>query len=110
MSAFLEFANICDALASTTKKLEKRALITDWLKSLSVEDAARGALYLAGQVFAETDPRVLNLGGAILSKALAQLSGANEAAMHAAYRRHGDLGAAAEDLLAAQAGNTPVLM
>src|SRR5271163_2478086 len=103
MSAFLEFANICDALASTTKKLEKRALIADWLKSLSVEDAVRGALYLAGQPFAETDPRVLNLGGAILSKALAQVSGANEAAMHATYRRHGDLGAASEELLAAQA-------
>ncbi len=102
---FLEFAKLCDALAATTKKLEKRTLIADWLKALPVEDAGRGSLYLAGQAFAETDPRVLNLGGAILSKALAQLSGANEAAMHAAYRRHGDLGAAAADLLAARAGN-----
>ena len=97
---FLEFATLCDALAATTKKLKKRALIADWLEKLVVEDAARGSLYLAGQVFAETDSRVLNLGGAILSKALAQLSGASEGTMHAAYRRHGDLGAAAEDLLA----------
>jgi DNA ligase-1 len=100
--SFLEFAALCDALAATTKKLEKRALIAGWLKMLSVEDAARGSLYLAGQAFAETDPRVLNLGGAILSKALAQVSGASEAAMHEAYRRHGDLGAAAQDLLAAR--------
>jgi DNA ligase 1 len=100
--SFLEFADLCDALAATTKKLEKRALIAGWLKKLSVEDAARGSLYLAGQAFAETDSRVLNLGGAILSKALAQLSGASEAAMHEAYRRYGDLGAAAQDLLAAQ--------
>ena len=100
--SFLEFAKLCDALAATTKKLEKRALIADWLKTLSIEDAARGALYLAGQAFAETDPRVLNLGGAILSKALAQISGASEAAMHEAYRRHGDLGATAQDLLAAR--------
>ncbi len=99
---FLEFAELCDALAATTKKLEKRALIAAWLKTLSVEDAARGSLYLAGQAFAETDPRVLNLGGAILSKALAELSGASEAVMNAAYRRHGDLGAAAEDLLVRQ--------
>ena len=60
--SFLEFAELCDALAATTKKLEKRALIAGWLKTLSVEDAARGSLYLAGQAFAETDPRVLNLG------------------------------------------------
>ncbi len=109
MGTFLEFATLCGALAATTKKLQKRALIADWLKSLTVEDAARGALYLAGQAFAETDPRVLNLGGAILSKALAQLSGADQPAMHAAYLRHGDLGAAAEDLLAAHSSQTPTL-
>ncbi len=107
--SLLEFAELCDALAATTKKLEKRALIAGWLKTLSVEDAARGSLHLAGQVFAETDPRLLNLGGATLSKALAQLSGASEAAMHEAYRRHGDLGAAAQDLLAARAEVSPTL-
>ncbi len=107
--SFLEFAKLCDALAATTKKLEKRALIAGWLKTLSVEDAAQGSLYLAGQVFAETDPRVLNLGGAILSKALAQISDASETAMHEAYRRHGDLGAAARDLLAQRTGKAAEL-
>ena len=106
---FLKFAELCDALAATTKKLEKRALIAGWLKTLPVEDAARGSLYLAGQAFAETDPRVLNLGGATLSKALAQISGANEAAMREAYRRHGDLGAAARDLLAVRSKVSPAL-
>jgi len=101
-ATFFEFARLCDALAGTTRKLEKRTLIAAWLKQLPTEDAARASLYLAGQSFAETDSRVLNLGGAILSKALAQVSGANEAAMHQAYLRHGDLGAAAEDLLTAQ--------
>jgi DNA ligase-1 len=107
--SFLQFAELCDALAATTKKLEKRALIAGWLKALSVDDAARGSLYLAGRPFAETDPRVLNLGGATLSKALAQLSGASEVAMHEAYRRHGDLGAAAQDLLAGQSRGLPTL-
>ena len=103
--SFLTFAELCDALAATTKKLEKRALIAGWLKRLAVEDAARGSLYLAGKAFAETDPRVLNLGGATLSKALAQISGASDAAMRAAYRRHGDLGAAAAELLAHKTGS-----
>ncbi len=108
-ASFAHFATLCDALTATTKKLEKRALIADWLKTLTVDDAARSALYLAGQAFAETDPRVLNLGGAILSKALAQLSGANQAAMRTAYLRHGDLGAAAVDLLAGHSPDTPTL-
>jgi len=98
-SAFLQFAKLCDALAATTKKLEKRALIAEYLRALDVQDAARAALYLSGTPFSETDGRVLNVGGALLSKALATISEADQQAMHAAYRRHGDLGAAAEDLL-----------
>ena len=90
MSAgFLQFAKLCDALTATTKKLEKRALIAEYLRALEVRDAARAALYLAGTPFSETDGRVLNVGGALLSKALATISGANQQAMHAAYRRHG---------------------
>ena len=99
---FLQFAEVCDRLAATSKKLEKRALIADYLRSLNVEDAARAALYLAGTPFPETDRRVLNAGGSLLSRALAEISGADRAAMHAAYRRHGDLGAAAQDLLEAR--------
>ena len=91
------------------KKLEKRALIAAYLRELAVEDASLAALYLAGTPFAETDRRVLNVGGSLLSKALAEVSGANQAAMHAAYRRHGDIGAAAEDLLQARVEVSPSL-
>jgi DNA ligase-1 len=101
MSRFLHFAELSDALAATPKKLEKRALIAAYLKSLPVEDAARAALWLSGSPFAETDRRALNIGGSLLSKAVAHLSGADRNAMHAAYRRHGDFGAASADLLTA---------
>src|SRR5215472_17740786 len=58
MSAALKgFAELCEQLSATTKKLEKRALISDYLKSVAVEDASRAALYLSGQPFAETDRR-----------------------------------------------------
>ncbi|HEX5234106.1 MAG TPA: ATP-dependent DNA ligase [Silvibacterium sp.] len=99
MSHFLQFAELCEALAATTKKLEKRALIADVLRSLTLRDAALTALYLSGTPFAETDRRNLNAGGSLLSKALAEISHASPAAMHAAYRLHGDLGGAARDLL-----------
>jgi DNA ligase-1 len=99
MSLFQQFAELNDALASTTKKLEKRAFIADYLRSLPIEDAGRAALWLSGTPFAETDRRVLNIGGSLLSKAVAELSGATQQAMSAAYRRHGDFGAAAADLL-----------
>ena len=99
MSAALKgFAELCEQLSATSKKLEKRALISDYLKSLPPEDASRAALYLSGQPFAETDRRTLNVGGSLVSKTVAKLSGADKIAMYAAYRRHGDLGAAAFDL------------
>ncbi len=108
MSLFLHFAELNDALAATTKKLEKRALIAEYLRSVPAEDAGRAALWFSGTPFAETDPRVLNVGGSLLSKAVAQLTAASPETMSAAYRRHGDFGAAAADLLGAEKpGHTP---
>jgi len=108
MSLFQPFAEFCDALAATTRKLEKRAFIADFLRGLPIADAGRAALWLCGTPFPETDPRVLNIGGALLSKAVAELSGASPQAMSAAYRRHGDMGAAAADmLLASKSGDAP---
>ncbi|HEY6447558.1 MAG TPA: ATP-dependent DNA ligase [Acidobacteriaceae bacterium] len=109
MALFHQFAELCDALAATTKKLEKRALIADYLHSLPVHDAGRAALWLAGAPFAETDPRVLNIGGALLQKAIAQLAAATPTALSSAYRRTGDIGAAAADLLYGHAPDAPTL-
>ena len=83
--------------------------MSDYLKSLAVEDASRAALYLSGQPFAEADSRTLNVGGSLLSKTVAQLSGADKNAMYAAYRRNGDLGAAAFDLFQGRRDIAPSL-
>ncbi len=102
------WAATCEALGATTKKLEKRALLAAYLYSLATADAARAVLYVAGQPFAEVDRRRLNVGGALLSKAVARRSGADPQAMTLAFRRHGDIGAAAGELI--EAGGTPVAM
>jgi DNA ligase-1 len=108
MTLFAEIAVLADELAAEAGRLKKRAAISNALAgvaAVSVEDAARFCLYLAGQPFAEADPRKLNAGGALLTKALKEVSGCTDAALTAAYRRHGDLGAAAHDLLV---GNAPI--
>jgi DNA ligase-1 len=110
MSAALKgFAELCERLSASSKKLEKRALISGYLKLLPPEDASRAALYLSGQPFAETNSRTLNVGGSLLSKAVAKLSGADKTAMYAAYRRHGDLGAATFDLFQSRKDISPSL-
>jgi DNA ligase-1 len=107
MTELEPWAELCERLAGTTKKLEKRAWMADYLRELPVEDAAHTALYLSGTPFAEADGRQLSVGGASLWQVVKELTHASDSAMHSAYRRHGDLGAAAFDLLAAHAEPVP---
>ncbi len=101
MSELEPWAELCERLAGTTKKLEKRAWMADYLRELPVEAAAYAALYLAGTPFAEADGRQLSVGGASLWQVVKELARASDAAMQEAYRRHGDMGAGAFDLLSA---------
>ncbi len=109
MTLFAEVATLAEALAAEGSRLKNRAAIATAVKRVAAEpvDLARFVLYLAGQPFAEADPRKLNAGGALLSRAVKEVAEANDAALTAAYRRHGDLGAAAYDLLAPPYGKAP---
>lgn len=110
MALFREVAELAEGLAAEPGKLKKRAAIAAAIGRVheadpAGEDAGRFALYLAGTPFAEADPRKLNAGGALLSKVLLEVSGAPQVALTAAYRKHGDIGAAAYELLSARAGD-----
>ena len=110
MALFLAVVELAEELAGEAGRLKKRAAIAAAIAGVhesapESEDAGLFALYLAGAPFAEADGRKLNAGGALLSKALLAVSGASDAALSAAYRRHGDMGAAAFDLLAGAAAN-----
>jgi DNA ligase-1 len=106
MALFAAVAGLAEELAGEAGRLKKRAAIAQGIAAVHAaapesEDAGWFALYLAGLQFAEADARKLNAGGALLTKALLTVSGATDAALTGAYRRHGDLGAAAFDLLEA---------
>jgi ATP-dependent DNA ligase I len=104
MTELEPWAELCERLAETTKKLEKRAWMAEYLRAVPVEAGALAALYLSGTPFPETDRRQLSVGGASLWRVVKELTQANDATMHEAYRRHGDMGAAAFDLLAIKGG------
>ena len=112
MTLFADLAALSDALAVESSRLKKRAAIAAAVAQVAAKDAEEAGwfcLYLAGQPFPEADPRKLNAGGALLTKALKEVSGYTEVALTAAYRRHGDLGAAAFDLLAVKKVQEPTL-
>src|ERR1700733_7084406 len=94
-----DFVKLADAIGATTKKLEKLRLITEFFKSLRTADAAIAARFLSAHAFASHDERTLGVGGANLSRVIAQIAGKAGEHLSAAYRKHGDLGDMAEELL-----------
>jgi DNA ligase 1 len=93
------FVQTADAVGATTKKLEKLRLISEFFKSLSTPNAALAARFLSAHPFAKHDERTLGVGGANLSRVIAEAAGQPGHTLAAAYRKHGDLGDMAEELL-----------
>jgi DNA ligase-1 len=94
-----EFVRVADAVGSTTKKLEKLRLVSEFFGSLSVADAALAARFFSGRAFAGHDERTLGVGGSVLSRVIAEAAGKAGESLSAAYRKHGDLGDMTEELL-----------
>ena len=57
------------------------------------------ALFLTGRAFPRWDERVLGVGGATLSRLVTALAGQDSAELSGVYRKHGDLGDVAEEML-----------
>src|SRR5579863_2062847 len=94
-----KFAEACDRVADTTKKLEKTAIVADYLRSIPLEEASVAAIFLSGKPFPTCEETTLQVGGRLLWQALEDLSGKSAQDLAASYRKHGDLGAAAVEVL-----------
>lgn len=99
-----QLAETCEAIAATTKKLQKTAIVAGYLKSRAVDEAAVSAVFLSGRAFPAWEETTLQVGGSLLWRVVTEISGQDEAALTAAYRKHGDLGAVAGELLPERSG------
>jgi len=100
-----DFAVTADAVAATTKKLEKAAILGNYLKSLSDADLSRAARYFAGHQFAQSDSRTTNVGGSIISSALSEATGFSAEDLYSRYVRLGDPGELAAEIVKEAARN-----
>jgi len=94
-----KFAETCEEIAGTTKKLEKTRIVAEYLKSRSVEQASASAVFLSGKPFPAYEEATLQVGQRLLWQIVGELSGKSDVAMTEAYRKFGDLGAAAGEVL-----------
>ncbi|HEY1462743.1 MAG TPA: ATP-dependent DNA ligase, partial [Terriglobales bacterium] len=97
-----QFAKTCEQIAGTTKKLEKRAFLAAYFQSLPLSEASVAAIFFSGRPFPMWEETTLQLGGTLLWRTVQELSGKNEATLRDSYRRHGDLGSVAGEVLPAR--------
>ena len=106
--ALADFARAADAVAATTKKLEKAATLGAYFHTLADEDLARAARYFAGHQFALNDARTTNVGGGMLRDAISEVSGLEVENLRPRYVRLGDAGEVAREAFA-EAGRGEVV-
>lgn len=99
MTTLSEFAAAGDDIARTSSKSEKVRLLAAFLAQVEDDELAQAARYFGGSVFPSGDQRTLQVGGAAFSTVLREVSGADDASIRAAWRRHSDAGDVTGDLL-----------
>ncbi|HEX8457422.1 MAG TPA: ATP-dependent DNA ligase [Pyrinomonadaceae bacterium] len=90
--ALAAFARTAEAVAATTKKLEKAALLGAYFHTLADADLVLAARYFAGHQFALNDARTTNVGTNLLRDVLADVTGFDTENLRPRYVRLGDSG------------------
>ena len=96
-------AELGERIAATTKKTEKVAMVAEYFRSHELPDAAISAFSVGTGVSCLRRAHAADRRIARCGSWSARLTGAREASLTAAYRKRGDLGAAAYDVLLAKA-------
>ncbi len=94
---YLKLTELYEQLDSTTKRLEKTKILSDFLKEIKVEE--KDILYLLlGRIYPEYDERVLGISGQLAAKAISKSTGANSTEVVKEWKAIGDIGQVAEKL------------
>jgi len=92
--AVIAFGRTCAAIAATASKLEKIALVAEYLRGLDDADLPPATRYFTGNPFPQAQERSLAVGGRTIVEAAARTWDVDDGALSIAYRATGDLGAA----------------
>ena len=95
---YSKLADIYKQLESTSKRIEKTGIISNFLKSVHKDDLKNIIYLLQGRVFPQWDERKLGMSSKLLVKAIAKSTGANTKEIENLWTNKGDLGLAAEEL------------
>jgi DNA ligase-1 len=80
--------------------------VAEFLKATSTGEASVAAVFLSGRPFPVWEETTLQVGGTLLWRLVRELSTRSEAELTAAYRKLGDLGAVAAEVLPGSVGTS----
>jgi len=98
-AAFAAFAAVGEQIGATTSKLKKIALLADYLRAVDTSALPVAVRYLTGRAFAQADGRTLQVGWAVIKRALLAASGLSEQEFRARSRQYADAGKTAHEAL-----------
>ena len=87
------------ALEKTSKRLEKVDIISDLLKKCNIDNLIIVVYLLQGRVFPLCDERKIGMSSRLILKAISQSAGVSLQEVEKLWRKKGDLGIVAEELL-----------
>ncbi|MBI5804338.1 ATP-dependent DNA ligase [Candidatus Pacearchaeota archaeon] len=94
---YSEIVDVYEKLNSTTKRLEKETILSDFLKKLKEKGDSKWIYLLKGRVTPDYDEKILGISSKLAIKAIATSFGISEDEIMKRYRKVGDIGALAEE-------------
>ncbi len=98
-SEFAHFSEIGETIAASPAKLEKVRILSEYLRRLTHEQLGMVATYFTGKAFAQSDLRTLQVGWAVIFRALKAATKISDNEFHRVASSYGDAGKTAFEVL-----------
>lgn len=99
-NSFLAFSQVCERVKSTMSKNMKIGIVSKYLRNLDDENLKVACDLFSGQIFPPWEGIELQVGYSTLLDILKEVSGLSDKILVETIIKHGDLGEAAEEILA----------
>ena len=99
MTSFLEFAEVAENIKATSSKNEKVSVLSAFLSKLNKEELPVVCRYFSGYLFPRWNEKEVFAGYSLLWNTVADLCSIDPRDLAAVYRKYGDLGDVAEEVL-----------
>ena len=96
---YIELVDVYEKLESTTKRLEKTFIISEFIKKTPWGDLHEIILLLQGRVFPSWDEQKIGVASRLILKAINTATGISASKIENEWKKTGDLGIVAENLV-----------